>query len=254
MTLPNPNRAALTNLDQINADLPTDQMYDHYQFSVGYARDEGIAVLPLQGPAVPMNGAVPAPSCRFIRKRSRISFMVITWSAVRRGCPPEVPDPEFCVASVYPNLPTTDPSVSNFVFLKMQIGMLVPLPRGDTIVGVSWALGGKYVYGMSVALDLNNGLPSGVYPWDTARAKADAIFPAQYFNGSLFGSAGYGNNQNPAYPVNLATPSWNDPSIAQQDIQAATQAASAAGQAGEQTVQQAITGVTISAGSPIPEP
>jgi hypothetical protein len=156
--------------------------YDEYQMTTAWWAEDGKVVLRLQGPRIPANGA---RSVRVARRCSQMTGLTVTAAACRRGCPPSMPDPEW----VYQQ---AGAFAKNLELLSWGISQVIPFPRFDGL-GTTWVLACHYTYVCLAPVDLSQGLPSGVFPWDVGTDKAQQVFPAGFFNANLIGNYGFGN-------------------------------------------------------------
>jgi hypothetical protein len=166
--------------------------YDEYDFTTRWWREEGQVVLRLQGPAIPAG-----PSVRVARSHSRIAGCTVDLGAVRRGCPPSILDPEFVTQQ-------SGTFAANLVLIEWDMAFVPVFSRGDGL-GKTWAVGASYNYICLSPINLNDGIPTGVFPWDINNQQQFSIFPGAYFNPNLLSTYGYGNPQTPTQPVSLKT-------------------------------------------------
>ncbi len=138
-----------------------DGIYTHYSCVTSYQRNEGLLQVPVAGP--------PDTPAVLLRTSAPYSAKVVSWTAVREGGPPRIPDP----TRFDPNAPLID----------SQIGVATPMLMVNG-TDQRWCLAGVYYYAYLSPRKANDPLPSGKMPVDTVAASANTLQSGQ-FDGTL---------------------------------------------------------------------
>lgn len=172
----------------------TTQDYTHFQVERQHFRNAGTIALPVY--AVPEADSEVPPTaaeqaaytpCRIVRLHAPIEAMIISWTAVKEGTPPEVPNPYLFDTNL------------TFKCGKRSAALPVQLPGYE---GHAWSMAGVYEYHMTKPTNLHSDMPLGKHPWDQSIVVSDAIIPNQNFISSILeGSEGEAWQENENNPV-----------------------------------------------------
>lgn len=162
----------------------------HYELERQHYRNAGTIALPVY--AVPTADDPTTPgtnaACRIVRLHSPIETVVISWTAVKEGAPPKVPNPYLFD--------------SNLIFKcgKRSAAAPVLLPG---YAGHAWSMAGVYEYHVGTPIDLNNDMATGRHPWEEDSIPiSDTIIPKEQFVSTILeGSQGEAWQENEINPV-----------------------------------------------------
>lgn len=135
-----------------------------YSFRRQTSHVTGLMQVPAAGPA--------GTPCIFVRAHAPYEVEIVTWTAESEGGAPIVPSPLSAATAVGLN--------ENRILLDMQIGGVVPIPKGGN-AGHIWAMSGVYRYGKIQPEGPIGDLKLGKLPYEK-HAVSDNYFAKENFS------------------------------------------------------------------------
>lgn len=97
-------------------------------------------------------GGHPTPTpCKIVRLHGPIESMTISWTAIKEGASPKVPNPYLLSTNLY--------------FKQGARSGAIPVSQAG-YKGHSWSMSGAYEYHVLSPVDLNSSMPLGIHPWE----------------------------------------------------------------------------------------